>query len=230
MKAHLRVFCVVNLLICAAAIARPVKVILDERKEVIQYHTPALLFGLRYGDGGIIGSGLFTDSDLKAGNSEKMLQLDDSQTIANCEYQWALSTDPIPGPQKDPVLGTVELPSGFDGVVRNKCSVDLERGEIRLTIGPLKLEKLDVVVPADSLANRGAKSLLAFIAPKGDKTDTFKNIDVTVSETTIFPFQMTRYFFIREPMNYDLQTIWVLKAGGTQMDQQTLHQGPIEIR
>jgi len=224
-----QLLCLTVSLASISTFAQPIKVRLDTVKELVAYHTPALLFGLRFASGKIIGAGLFTDADLRAGVLEKMIEVDPTDKIENCEYEWLVTADSVPGTSTHP-LGKISMPLGFDGDLRKKCEVDLSKGEILLSIAPFKLEKLEVYIASDSLINRKAKSAAAIVTPRGEQTDKYRNFSLPFNESMTFPRAKITYLLAREPLLYKLQTAWMLKAGGVEKDEREYKENFIEIK
>jgi len=219
-----------SLFLCSLALAKPVQVILDVPKEIIIHHTGAILFGLKYADGSIIGSGLFTEDDLRAGIMEKTLQVDETLKIASCSYEWLLFSDHAPNAKPDPVYGKIGFAESFKESLKKNCTVDLNKNEILLSLVPYKLEKLETYVPSNSLINRKAVNLIVIFSPRGEKQDKFAKFSLIVNSKTKLPLAKIQYFLAKEKMVYGLETFWKLESGASEKENKEYQDNFIEIR
>lgn len=216
--------------ISVSTFAEQLKVIIDEPKELVVYHAKSLLFAARYPDGTLIGKGLFTVADLRAGVLEKPLDVDSSKEIVNCLCNWTVTSAVLPGSDPDPVVGEISMPLGFDGSIRNQCKVDRVNGEIKLSFEPYRLEKLEVKVPNNSFVTRKAVSLDATVTPKGQESDEYSAFSIMATDKTEPPFSKTHYLLAKEPLIYSLNTSWVLNDGEQVSENLEYKENIIEIK
>lgn len=230
MRNFIRVTFLTSCLLSAVSFSKPVVVRIDAPKQLIAYHIPTLLFGLRYANGTIVGSNLFSETDLRNGISEKIIQIDETQRIENCEYELLVWAGSVPGTQPDPILGNINMPLGFNGRIHEKCNVDLAKSEIVLSLLPFKLQKLEVSVPSNSMVNRKANAVVGIVTPRGDGTDKYRNFSIQANEKTVLPLSKTTYLLARESLRYHLQTVWILKTGGNEKEDREYADNFIEVK
>lgn len=128
---------IVSCLFASSVFARPVEVILDVPKEVVQDHTASINLGVRLKSGAIVGGWLFDLKDFKAGITAKTLNLD--EPVESCTFQWlVMDKTPVPAGQTPKDHPGLIVPQGFSGIVEGQCALNQD-DEIRLTQEHIKL-------------------------------------------------------------------------------------------
>jgi len=207
------------------ASARPVEVILDASKTLIQDHTVTVSLGVRLKSGRIIGQGLFDRKDLAAGVTARTLEID--EPIANCEFSWMIANQ-IPG---EPRVTRPDLMQShsFDGVWKDKCEVNSD-DQIQISL-PFTLHEIETHVNDLAFTNRKAKQVLASIAPSSsDVGESFSSWTTQANKSsTPASRQSTKRLLAKGTLEFQVETYWTLEAGGLTTDRKTLKGPTLEI-
>lgn len=193
------------------AVARPVEVILDMPKELIQDHTVAVSLGVRLKDGNILGRQLFDLKDLRGGITSKTIDID--QEVVNCEFSWAIANKPplIPGETPAPRPDLV-VPVGFDGIAKGKCSINQD-DEIRLTPASLKFWVTESLVELSAFAKHQAERVIASVQPvssqPGEKFASW-TLDGSLKSA---PLRVEKRILAQGNPSFEVSTLWIQKTG-----------------
>jgi len=205
------------------ASARTVDVVLLASPDFVKHHTAVVMLGVRYENDHIIGAGLFSDTDLRAGVQRKPLKLEDNLKIAKCTYEWVIM-DQVPGAPVKPTR--LMVPQNFKGTGPQSCTVDESTGEVHLSLAPYTVKKLEVVIPTDALANRKARFVFAKVTPQTKVPH--QSLSLHANNATKVS-QSVELLTEKDAPN-KIEATWLLNDGTTETDSKLSTDEYVEIR
>ncbi len=219
---NLKLVSLLALSLSSLAPARTVDVVLQATPDFVKHHTAALMLGVRYENDHIIGAGLFSEADLRAGVQRKALRLEDNLKVAQCTYEWVI-LDQVPGAPTKP--NRLLLPKNFNGTGPQHCKVD-NTGEILLSLAPYTVKNLEVSIPGDALANRKARFVMAKVTPQGKAPHQSLNLYSNGTKKVIQAVEV----MLENDAPYKVEANWLLLDGKKETESKLTTDEYIEIR
>jgi len=201
----------VGFLFPVVAFGGTIQVTLDAPPVLLQAHSTTLLFGIKYTDGTDSATELFSQAEMQAGTTSKTFFIDDTKTVASCEYQWGIMDKP-PVLSGHPVVTAPPLwfPVSLNGALdfKNNCTVDASTKTLVLDLGPWKLQRIEIDAHRSALLSHNARMLFANFSLAG-ANDSYPSQSLTLLAQSPDPTIFTADVMVREAVTVNVDEMWV---------------------